>query len=131
MRVLAFGTFDILHKGHRHFLVEAKKHGEHLTVVVARDETVRELKGRLPVNKEEDRVKNLEASGLADRAQLGYKGDKYRVVRDMNPDTICLGYDQEAFTSGLEKSFPKVKIIRLDAFQPEVYKSSKMVSRLA
>ena len=27
-KVLAFGTFDILHKGHEFYLKQAKKHGE-------------------------------------------------------------------------------------------------------
>ena len=48
VRVLAFGTFDILHPGHDHYLQEARKLGDELWVVVALDETVRQGKGRLP-----------------------------------------------------------------------------------
>ena len=45
-KVMVFGTFDIFHKGHENFLKQAKKLGDCLTVVVARDETV--LKFKLP-----------------------------------------------------------------------------------
>ena len=40
-RVMAVGVFDLLHAGHLHYLEQAKALGEHLTVVVAHDDTVR------------------------------------------------------------------------------------------
>jgi len=46
VKVLAFGTFDILHPGHEFYLKEAKKHGDILDVVVARDSTVEKIKGK-------------------------------------------------------------------------------------
>jgi len=42
--VLAFGTFDILHKGHEFLLSKAKSFGERLVVVIARDVTVEKFK---------------------------------------------------------------------------------------
>ena len=45
-KVLVFGTFDILPPGHLYFLREAKKHGEHLTVVVTPSAVVKQLKGK-------------------------------------------------------------------------------------
>ncbi|HLC71304.1 MAG TPA: adenylyltransferase/cytidyltransferase family protein, partial [Candidatus Nanoarchaeia archaeon] len=35
--VMCFGTFDILHPGHLHYLQQAKKYGDYLMVVIARD----------------------------------------------------------------------------------------------
>ena len=40
---MATGTFDILHMGHIYYLKEAKKLGDELVIVVARDFTVRKL----------------------------------------------------------------------------------------
>ena len=37
--VMCAGTFDIVHPGHLYFFSEAKKLGDKLIVVVARDET--------------------------------------------------------------------------------------------
>ena len=44
-KIVIAGTFDILHPGHVYFLKEARKHGDSLVVVIARDETVKNLKG--------------------------------------------------------------------------------------
>ena len=43
------GTFDLVHAGHVSYLEQAKKYGDYLIVVVARDETVEEEKGTKPV----------------------------------------------------------------------------------
>lgn len=125
-KVMVFGTFDIIHKGHLHFLAEAKNLGDLLVVIVARDATVKELKGELPWNNEHERLRNIKMSGLADTAKLGSTGDKHRVIREEKPDIIALGYDQRAFTENLDKIVPDIKIVRLSAYQPEKYKSSKI-----
>ena len=39
-KVMTFGSFDVLHKGHEHYLKEAKSYGDYLIVVVARDENI-------------------------------------------------------------------------------------------
>ena len=44
VRVMATGVFDLLHPGHLSFLTEAKKLGDELIVVVARDQTARRMK---------------------------------------------------------------------------------------
>ena len=43
--VMAFGTFDVLHPGHHFYLEQARKLGDNLVVVVARDANVKKLKG--------------------------------------------------------------------------------------
>ena len=40
-RVMALGVFDLLHAGHLHYMEQAKSLGDHLVVVVAHDDTVR------------------------------------------------------------------------------------------
>ncbi len=119
--VLAFGTFDIFHPGHESFLRQAKKFGE-LTVVIARDRTVRQIKGRLPHNKEKARQRAVRASRLAAKVVLGSLTDKYAAIKKYRPGVIALGYDQRYFTEPL-KQF-KIKIVRLKAFKPDKYKTS-------
>ena len=52
----------------------------------------------------------------------------YAPVREYRPDVIALGYDQEAFVEGLERlvfdELLDIKIVRLEAYKPEKYKSS-------
>ena len=129
MKVLVFGTYDILHKGHLFFLKKAKSFGKELFVVVALDETVLKLKKRLPKNNELKRVENIKKLNFVDDAILGNKDDKYKVIEELNPNVIVLGYDQFSFTSGLEVELENrgliVKIIRInESLNPKKYKSS-------
>jgi cytidyltransferase-like protein len=125
-KVMAFGTFDIFHKGHENYLKQAGRRGDYLIVVIGRDKNVRIIKGKLPKNSENDRLKRVRKSGLADKAILGNLRDKYAVIRKHKPDLIALGYDQRSFVEGLAKKFKKIKIVRLKPFKPSIYKSSKL-----
>lgn len=127
-KVLAFGTFDVLHKGHIHFLKKAKERGS-LTVVVGRDKTVKEVKGKRPLNNEKKRLNKIKNLNFVDKAVLGNLKDKYKIIEKVRPSIICLGYDQNSFTKNLRKELGKrkikAKIIRLKAYKKHLYKSSK------
>lgn len=132
-KILVFGTFDIVHPGHLNLFKEAKKLGDHLTVVVARDKTVEEVKGRPPRINEIERLEHVSDVLEVDKAILGKKDDKYSVIEEINPDIICLGYDQKFFIKDLEKELEKreikAKIIRLKPYKEHIYKSSKINSQ--
>ena len=127
-KVLAFGTFDLIHEGHIHFLNKAKKHGDELVVIVARDETVKKVKGQKPLYSEDRRKEQVEYLGIADKVFLGNRVDKYGVIRRHNPDVIALGYDQKHFVDGLSKIVEKLekkpKIVRISSYKPHKFKSS-------
>jgi len=127
-RVMAFGTFDLLHKGHEYFLEQAKKQGDELVVVIARDSTVLKTKGKQPVHDELTRQKNVQNIPRVDRAVLGSKDDVYLIIKEFAPDVICLGYDQTHFIDKLEEKLKefglKTRIIRIESFKPELYKTS-------
>ncbi|HMP81486.1 MAG TPA: adenylyltransferase/cytidyltransferase family protein [Verrucomicrobiota bacterium] len=59
-KVFVSGCFDMLHSGHVRFLEEAARFGE-LHVGIGSDETVHDLKGRYPVNTQEERQYMIEA----------------------------------------------------------------------
>ncbi|MDP3990877.1 MAG: serine--tRNA ligase [Candidatus Nealsonbacteria bacterium] len=127
-RVLVFGTFDRIHQGHIDFLKQAKRHGDYLIVVVARDKTVERLKRRPSSKKERERLKNIQKLKLVDEARIGYKTNPYKIIEELKPDIICLGYDQKVFTKDLPKELRKAglktKTYRMKAFQPRKYHSS-------
>jgi FAD synthetase len=123
-KVMVFGTFDLLHKGHLYFLKEAKKQGSYLIVVVARDTNVEKIKKKQPVHTELERKHNLEKTKIADKVILGEKELSFDCIINEKPDVICFGYDQHS--QFVEKSFPKIKYVRLDAYKPHVYKTSKL-----
>ena len=119
-KVMVFGTFDILHKGHLNFFSQARKYGK-LVVVVAKDKTVLEVKGKKPRNNEKKRLAKVKKHS---RAILGMIKDKYKVIEKEKPDIICLGYDQKSFIKGLKKF--KIKIVKLKPYMAHKYKSSKL-----
>ncbi len=123
--VLVFGTFDTLHKGHINFFMQARKHGNFLVAVIARDKTALRVKKRKPLQNERVRLKNVKKH--VDKAILGSAGNKYSVIKKIKPHIICLGYDQNSFTKGLRRELKKqkinAKIIRLSPYKPKIYKS--------
>ena len=123
-RVLCCGTFDFLHPGHLYFLKQASDFGNELYVVVARDENVNKIKGRYPSYKEVDRLEKVKGLDYVDDARLGYPGMNFlKVVKEINPDIIALGYDQKA-PLRLKEGFPHCKIITLSSLHPNKFKSS-------
>ena len=128
-KVMCFGTFDGVHKGHEYYLREAKKLGDFLVVVVALDETVKQTKKKEPRYPVDERIRQLQKLGFIDNVIRGNHGDKLRVVADEKPGIICLGYDQTFFTENIKEKLQQrglnPKIIRMGAYRPEVYKSSK------
>ena len=129
IKVLVFGTFDGLHEGHKDFFRQAKEYGDHLVVVVGRDSTIIKTKGRPPKFNEQERLKTVQKSEFVNEARLGNEGDNpYKVIGEVNPTIICLGYDQTHFTDKLASKIKEmglhIDIMRLKAFKPEIYKSS-------
>ena len=128
--VLAFGSFDPLHEGHRHFLLQAKALGSHLTIVMAPNKAILTTKGYLPSSSIEDRIEAVKALKIADTVLPGTTtADPYQLLRDLQFDIIAVGYDQspsdeiirqELDTRGKEH----VRIVRLQPFHPDKYKSS-------
>jgi len=128
-KILLFGTFDGVHEGHRVLFAQAKKLGDEVMVVVARDETVGQVKKRLPNNSEDKRLEDVLQQDDVSQARLGVTdGDKYAVIGEYAPDIILLGYDQKVFTENLETVIAgyglDTKIKRASAYMPEKYKSS-------
>lgn len=128
-KVIAFGTFDHLHAGHESYLKQAKELGDSLIAVVARDETVRRIKGRLPDQPEKERLAAVKKTGIADKAVLGNAdSNKYEVITRYKPHVIALGYDQFAFTFRLKKVLIDnkldAKVMRMKPYRPTVFKTS-------
>ena len=126
--VVTTGTFDGLHPGHHFLLRHAKALGDRLTVIVARDATVRRVKNRHPDNNEIARRKHVAQSPYVDQAILGLTGkDKLAIIIRLKPNIIALGYDQRAFTQNLRRQLRarglKVRVVRLPAYYPRRYKS--------
>jgi len=135
--VLASGVFDLLHLGHVRFLEEAKKVGgknSQLIVIIARDNTVKEKKGRKPVISENQRRALVESLKVVDEALLGFEdfeiGD---VIERVKPDIIALGYDQIELENGtkmyVDKNKLTIKVVRIGKFEENELDSSSKIKK--
>ncbi len=131
--VIAFGSFDIIHPGHLHYLKAASRLGN-LVVVVARDENIKKLKGRRSLIDENSRLEIIKSLKFVHKALLGDKisrwNDIYKILLKVHPDVIALGYDQhvdmEYLNRFLKKNKLTPKIIRIKPFKSSKFKSSKL-----
>lgn len=92
-RVITYGTFDLLHKGHVRLLKRAKALGDHLTVCVSTDE-FNALKGKKAYTSFEDRKYILEAIKYVDEVipEEGWD-QKISDVKEHNIDIFVMGDD--------------------------------------
>jgi FAD synthetase len=129
-RVMVFGTFDVLHQGHLDFFKQARKLSKNtfLIVSLARDINVKKIKGQKPQHNEKQRLTAVKKCFLVDRAVLGGRKSYVPHIVKEKPQIIALGYDQTAYVKHLKQKLlklgVKVKIRRLKAFKPGLYKSS-------
>ena len=121
-RVMVFGTFDLLHPGHEFVLSEAVKRGD-VTVIIARDENVKHIKGKFPTENETVRKEAVEKKFPSARVILGDPENFLTPVRAEKPDLILLGYDQR-MPPGVTEADLGCKIERLPPHEPERYKTS-------
>lgn len=127
--VMATGTFDIIHPGHGLYLEEAKKLGgedARLIVVIARDSTVKARK-RVPVVNEKQRLEVVKMLKPVDEAYLGYEGDMFQIVKEINPDIIAIGPDQK-FDIPKIKADLNIRNIGSDVIKVTEYENSPLYS---
>jgi len=125
-KIICFGTFDILHLGHLNYFKQAKKLGDYLIVVIARDQNV---KKKLIFN-EKERLELVKSLEIVDQAVLGDLNDHFKIIKKIKPDLICLGYDHKIKRSELKSKLGmNFKIMRMKPYQIDKYKSSKIKSQ--
>lgn len=133
VRVMATGVFDLLHPGHLYFLTEARRLGDELVVVVARDQTARRLKHE-PYVPEHIRREMVESLKPVDRAILGSTTDIYATVVDVKPDIIALGYDQRFNEREVESECARrgvpARVVRLGPLTHDELATRKLVERI-
>jgi cytidyltransferase-like protein len=94
-KVFVSGCFDILHSGHIAFLQEASQFGN-LYVGLGSDKTVSELKGRMTVNSEEERLYMLKALSCVHQVKINRGSgilDFLDDMKDLQPDVFVVNED--------------------------------------
>ncbi|MCL2172833.1 MAG: FAD synthase [Nitrososphaerota archaeon] len=135
--VLASGVFDLLHLGHVKFLEEAKRAGGEnakLVVIIARDNTVEQIKGQKPIMPERQRRVLVESLKVVDLAVLGFENMAINeVVTKIQPDIIALGHDQDKMAQEVDIYLKThnsiVQIVRIGKFEADALDSSSKIKQ--
>lgn len=128
--VVIFGVFDGIHEGHLSFIEEAKKEGNHLVAIVARDTVIKTLKGKLPKFNEVERINALLKIKEIDLVLLGDpKIETYNILREVKPNIVYVGYDQKELSENLNKMIKNGKLENIEIVygkphKPELFHSS-------
>ena len=133
VRVLATGTFEILHPGHLRYLSEAKSLGDELFVIVARDSMIKHKP--MPIVPEDQRLAMVRALRIVDEAILGSESDMFEPLREIRPDIIALGKNQFFNEKELEKQLKahdiNAKVVRIQSFEPcELCSSAAIIRKI-
>ena len=135
-KVMAVGVFDLLHAGHLHYLEQAKALGDHLTVVVAHDDTVRKRKHE-PVTNQALRRRMVEGLKPVDVAFVGNPPDVpiFDILPKIDPSVIALGYDQEHVEDRIraaleERGFTSIDVVRVEGLSDDLDGTRKIIARI-
>ena len=128
-RVVATGTFDLLHPGHLYYLEQSKKLGDELFVIVARDTNVRHKPA--PIIPEEQRRRMVAALRCVDHAILGDKTDMFRPIDEIRPSIITIGFNQHFDEANLRQQLTArglfAEIVRIGKYGDDELCSSRLV----
>jgi FAD synthetase len=129
IKVVATGTFDILHPGHLFYLTESRRLGDELYVIVARDVNVKHKPP--PIIPEEQRLIMIQALKPVDHAWLGDLHDMFRPVEEIRPDVITLGYnqhfDEKELDAALRSRGLDCRLVRIDRYSGGDLSSSRAI----
>ena len=135
-RVMAVGVFDLLHAGHLHYLEQAKALGDHLTVIIAHDDTVR-MRKHEPVTSQDLRRRMVSGLKPVDHAMVGNPPTvpMYDILPLVEPDIIAIGSAQEhaasAIRAGLdERGFNEIQLIRVEGLTEDLDGTRKIIDKI-
>ncbi|MBL6890560.1 MAG: FAD synthase [Candidatus Poseidoniaceae archaeon] len=135
-RIMAVGVFDLLHAGHLHYLEQAKALGQHLTVVIAHDDTVR-IRKHEPVTNHDLRRRMVEGLKPVDDAIIGNPPEVpiFDILPIVKPDIIALGYDQEHAEESInrklrELGYQDIEVVRVEGLSEDLDGTRKIIARI-
>ncbi|WFN34432.1 FAD synthase [Methanogenium sp. S4BF] len=128
-RVVATGTFDILHPGHIYYLERSRALGDELHVIVARDANVKHKPA--PVVPEEQRLCMIQSLAVVDDARLGDSEDMFRPIEEISPAIITLGFNQhfseDSLRTALRSRGIEAEVVRIGAYEGPGYAGSRLI----
>lgn len=131
IKVITYGTYDLLHYGHIRLLKRAKALGDHLIVGVTAD-TFDLERGKINVQQTlMERVEAVRATGLADEIIIEeYEGQKIDDIRRYNVDIFTVGSDWKGKFDYLREYCQVVYLERTEGVSSTEIRAEKRSLRL-
>ena len=131
IKVITYGTFDLLHYGHIRLLERAKALGDYLIVgITAAD--FDKIRGKINVQQSlEERIAAVRATGLADRIIVEeYEGQKIDDIKRYDVDIFTVGSDWVGYFDYLNEYCKVVYLPRTEGVSSSDIRSKSSVLRL-
>ena len=131
VKVITYGTYDLLHRGHIRLLERAKALGDYLIVGVTADGFDR-ARGKINVQQSlMERIEAVKATGIADEIVIEeYEGQKIDDIRRFDVDIFTVGSDWEGYFDYLNEYCKVVYLERTKGISSSDLRSEERKVRL-
>ena len=131
VKVITYGTYDLLHYGHIRLLERAKALGDYLVVGVTADDFDK-TRGKINVQQPlETRIAAVRATGLADEIIVEeYEGQKIDDIRRLDIDIFTVGSDWEGYFDYLNEYCKVEYLPRTEGISSSEIRAEKSSLRL-
>lgn len=131
VKVITYGTYDLLHYGHIRLLERAKALGDYLIVGVTADDFDKS-RGKINVQQSlEERIAAVQKTGLADKIIVEeYEGQKIDDIRRYGVDIFTVGSDWEGVFDYLAEYCKVVYLPRTEGISSSEIRSERSSVRM-
>ena len=131
VKVITYGTYDLLHRGHIRLLERAKELGDYLIVGVTSDDYDK-TRGKINVQQSlEERVAAVQATGIADKVIVEeYEGQKIDDIRRYGIDIFTVGSDWIGYFDYLSEYCKVIYLPRTEGVSSSDIRNSNLCIRL-
>lgn len=126
VKVITYGTYDLLHNGHIRLLQRAKALGDYLIVGVTSDDFDK-TRGKINVQQSlEERVAAVQATGIADKVIIEeYEGQKIDDIRRYDVDIFTVGSDWTGYFDYLNEYCKVIYLPRTEGISSSEIRAKK------
>lgn len=131
VKVITYGTYDLLHRGHIRLLERAKALGDYLIVGVTSDDFDK-ARGKINVQQPlEERIEAIRLTGLADKIIVEeYEGQKIDDIRRYGVDIFTVGSDWEGHFDYLKEYCQVIYLPRTEGISSSEIRSEERSTRI-